>query len=538
MKIRKSLCVGLSLSVAAAVASLACNDDDNPSTGNPGEGGAAGSGGAADASTGGTSGSGGGGVGGHGGVAGSADAGDAGGETTDGGEGPDGSAATAMIRIVHAATGAPAVDLYVKGDVTPLATGLAYGKASSYVTVPAGNPEIEVRAMGASPTSTPLYTTSAVQMEAGKKYTAVASGNVASTATTDAFRVLPLEEAFAAAGAGKTRVRVVHAGWDAPTVGLDVNADAPAAPEVPSLARFADTGTDGLELDTTTGYLQLGVDVNAEKVTSFTLPTLPDGGDVFVVATGLLSKLARDPAGFALLVVMPNGDTTFVLQNPRVYGLMAVQDEPTLDVYTGPLEIIDSAAFGSMPAFQVRPESYTLDFYPGQAGAGTPRPSDPPLATANLPGLAAGQQYLAVGAGKIDAATSTFQLFVVPEAFDLADATKARLRVLHASDDAPTLDFGTVTVPGTLVSPPLFPNLAYGQVSAAAGASLPTGSPTLGAAATGTTATTAEFGLTTAAGERAFAVAVGEPGDATHPLQIVVIRTESTPWTKSIVPAD
>ena len=77
--------------------------------------------------------------------------------------------------------------------------------------------------------------------------TAVAVGLLGSMDADDTFRVLPLVEDFdAPARRRRPRVRIIHAGADAPAVALDVGNDASneSEAEVPASAfgRFADTG--------------------------------------------------------------------------------------------------------------------------------------------------------------------------------------------------------------------------------------------------------------------------------------------------------
>jgi hypothetical protein len=543
MSVRKSLCLGLSIAcVSTGWAVVGCSSSDKGGTSSP-EGGTSETGGSkgSGGSSSNSGGSAGRATGGRGGNAGStggapdASVGGAGGAPADGGADVD-AGPPGMVRVVHAAAGASSVDLYTKGSSTPIAKALAYGKSTDYLNLTPGAYELEVRTAGAAASSDPIYTTPVIDVVSGKKITAIAAGTVGSTDAKDSFRVLPLEESFTAATAGTTRVRVVHAAADAPTVGVDVNNDNPTAPEIATLDRFADTGAAGIELPSNNALVQIGVDAAGARVTAFTMPKLPDGEDVFVIAAGRLGKLARETDGFSLIAVMADSTTALIQQNPRVYGLLASTDAGAVDVYTGNIEVLDNVAFGSLNSFQVPPQAFTLDFFAGTAGL-NPRPSTPPLATAILPTLLAGQQYLAVGAGQLKTAPTTFQMFTVPEGFELADTTKARLRVLHASIGEPAVDVGTVTVAGTLVTPPLLAtNLTFGQVSPLGGVSSPVGDVRIGLAATGTTPTLAEFGVTTTNGERAFVVVAGDAANATYPLQLIVVDTSVSPWKKTLVP--
>jgi hypothetical protein len=458
----------------------------------------------------------------------------AGGSVPDGG-GDSGEVAPdeAGVRIVHASPGAPSVDIYAKGSTAPLAKNVAYGEATGYVTVSPGTFQFEVRQAGTAATSTPAFTTPNVTIGGGKRYTAVAAGNLGSSEPADRFRVLALEEGFGDAEAGKTRVRIVHAAYDAPSVGVDIGNDDASAPEIATLARFADSGAEGAEVDSGEA-LQIGVIVNANPLTAFTTPKLPDKKNVFLIATGLTSKFARDPLGLQGLAVMSDSTTVFIKQNPRIYAVHASPDAGPVDVFSGNTEVIDNTSFGKLSLVQVPPGAVTLDFFAGVAGK-SPRPAGDPAASGQTPALEAGNSYLAVAAGAVTA-PSTFSLITVAEGFDAASATQARLRAVHASADGPAVDIGTVATTGIL-STPVFTNAKYKDVTPVAGANVDVGSVTIGLAPTGTTTTSAEFDATLTASERGFVIVAGKyAGTNPNPLQLLVVNTTGVFWSISASP--
>lgn len=435
-------------------------------------------------------------------------------------------AKAAMLRVVHASADAPAVDLYVKGQSTPFAAALAYGAATPYVEVPEGPYEVEVRAAGAAADSAPVYTTPVIELAAGMAYSALAVGSLASTDETSMFRVLPLMDPMEPVSAGMARARIVHAGYDAPTVDLDVGNDDPSAPEVPGLARFA--VTDAVELPAGVAY-NVGIAVSGQRVTSFTTPPLTEGGDGFLIATGELARLSREEAGFSLLAVEADSSSGFIRQDPIVFAKHASPDAPAVDIYAGEAELVDNAAFGDMARLQVPPGSYTLDFFAGQAGA-TPRPAGDPAASAPTGALEAGAIYLAIATGELTASPSTFELLAFEEQFALDQSDQGLVRVVHASPDAPAVDIGPVTTPGT-IDAAVIAGLAYRSATDAAGLALPPGSYVLGVTAAGDTATLFEFDLTLAAGDRYFAVAAGDPASSgASSFRLFAIDTTEASW--------
>lgn len=426
----------------------------------------------------------------------------------------------AMLRVVHASPDAPLVDIYVDGGDTPVITALGYGAASDYLEVDPGTYSVEIRGHGADPTSTPAFTVDALDLAAGARVTAVAAGLLGSSDPEASFRVLPYVEDFADPGTGNAAVRIVHAAPDAPTVALDVGND--GAPEVTDFARFAETGAAGVALPAGTA-VRIGVWAGSPlaRAAVFTTPALPEGGELFVVATGLL---AADPQsnGFSLLAVAPDGAIGFIRQDPPavVHALHASPDAPAVDIDAGGSEVVSGLDFGQLSGeLAVLPGAWQLDF----RAAGT----QDVAASQTTPYLEPGQHYLAIATGFLGGDTPAFTLVPVAEEFT-GEATDALVRVVHASPDAPAVDVGPVT--GGAVAPVAdFRDLAFGDSSAAAGTVLPAGSLTIGVAATGTTTPVASFAVEITEGLRAFAVACGSldgPGESFR-LALVV---PGDPW--------
>jgi len=432
----------------------------------------------------------------------------------------------AAIRVVHASPDAPAVDVYAAGSTTALFTNVAYGEVTSYTEVTADTVKIELRPAGASPSTPAVYTSGALAIAEDAKVTAVAAGLISSTEPDDSFRLLPLMEGFADPGAN-VRVRIVHAGADAPAVAIDVAND--GAPEINDFARFEETGQAGVELPAGTP-IAIGIWAGAplSRVTAFTTPALPAGGELFVIATGLLSRLPRETTGFSLLAVGPSGSVGFIKQDPVLFALHASPDAPAVDI--GPsgtsTSLVSDLSFAEISSpVQVQPGTYSLDFRP----AGTTVVA----ASATTPALAAGERYLAVATGFLTPETgeAAFQLVPIADEFDLELVTPV-LRVAHESPDAPAVDVGTVS--GNVFTPLVpFTNLAFPGTSVATGTSVPAAALAIGIAPAGTTTPVATFNVTTAGGMRAIAVAAGaltsRAGQETF--RLMIVQTAVWPWT-------
>ena len=430
----------------------------------------------------------------------------------------------AELRVIHSSPDAPAVDIYAEGVATPLISGLGYGMTSDYLSLDPGTYNIQLRAAGSDPGSSPAFETGDVTIPEGAKITAIAAGLLSSMNADDEFRVLTFAEDFVDPGAGNAAVRIVHAGADAPTVALDVGND--GNPEVLNFDRFAETGAAGVALPANT-KLQIAIWAGSplERVTVFTTPELPDGAELFVVATGLLSKLPRETDGFSLLAVAPTGSIGFIKQNPVVFALHGSPDAPAVDIYAGSAMLVENLAFAELSgSVQVPPGSYDLDFK-ATGTAGT-------AATLMTPDLMPGERYLAIASGFLSG-TPTFRLLPFGDGFGNA-GSDALVRVVHSSPDAPAVDVGTVS--GNVVTPVGdFSGLSFEDASPAVGTALPVGTLPIGIAAASTTDPVATFDVTTVAGLKAYAVAAGSLAGTGESFRLVIVNATSFPWTAAEV---
>jgi hypothetical protein len=433
--------------------------------------------------------------------------------------GPD--AGSAMLRAVHASPDAPTVDVYAKGIAVPVISALAYGDASLYFPVPAGTYNIQLRAHPSTEADAVAFETGPIDLAANQKITAVASGFLASMDEADKFQILPLVEDFGEPQSAL--VRIVHAGPDAPSVDIDVGDD--GVVDYSDLARFADTGAAGIALPSGEA-LQVGIRVaGGDRVTAFTTPALPDGEEIFVIATGTLTSPARADDGFSLLAVASTGSLGFIKQNPVVYALHGSPDAPAVDIYAGQSLLVENIAFGELSGtVQVPPGTYTLDFFVTGTGTGSP------TASFDTPDLMAGGAYLAVAAGELapEDTEEDFTLLAFEELFDPTET--ARIRAIHASGDAPAVDIGTVAA--DTIDTVLFQNLAWGESSDDPGLEVPVGDLTIGVAATGNTTPVATFDITTTAELQTFAVAAGAlvPDGVEEAFRLILVVVSANPW--------
>jgi hypothetical protein len=101
---------------------------------------------------------------------------------------PEPTAEGAQVRVVHLSADAPAVDV-APGGGEPIVTDLEYPVATGYLTVPAGEYDLEVRPSGSMDVALDLPP---LELEAGVSYSAFAIGSLADGSLT----VLPAVDAM------------------------------------------------------------------------------------------------------------------------------------------------------------------------------------------------------------------------------------------------------------------------------------------------------------------------------------------------------
>lgn len=200
---------------------------------------------------------------------------------------------SAMVRIVHASPDAPAVDIWINGDVA--VESLAFGNATEYVSLPGGDYDVAVTPTGSGADAAVIEAT--LTLENGKAYTVAAVGQVAD------IEPLVLEDNLAAPADGMAHVRVVHASPDAPAVDVAVT-DGPVLIE--ELAFKADSGylpVDAMTYDLEVrpaGTEDVAIDIagfNAEAGTVYTVMAIGLASDGSLTVLPLVDATHADSTG-------------------------------------------------------------------------------------------------------------------------------------------------------------------------------------------------------------------------------------------------
>jgi LPXTG-motif cell wall-anchored protein len=207
----------------------------------------------------------------------------------------------ARVRVVHASPDAPAVDVWVNGEVA--FSNAPFKGITSYAELAAGSYQVQVSPTGATE---PIVIDATLDLAAGTDYTVVAVGQLAD------IEPLVLIDNNAAPAAGKAHVRFVHASPDAPAVDIAVT----GGPVLFSNVPFKGTG-DYLPVDA--GTYDLEARLAGTETVALSVPgvALEEGKVYTIFAMGLAGG---EPALTAVPSVDASYDTAMPATLPTTGG--------------------------------------------------------------------------------------------------------------------------------------------------------------------------------------------------------------------------
>ncbi|HLU35393.1 MAG TPA: DUF4397 domain-containing protein [Thermomicrobiales bacterium] len=345
----------------------------------------------------------------------------------------------ACVSIVHASPDAPLVEIYVDGEL--VLSGLGFGWWSEWVALPAGDHQVQVTASGSAPDTAVIDAT--LTLEAGMAYQVAATGFLEDITP----QVFPADVTELADDTA--RVRVVHTVPDAPAVDIAVTGGDVLVGnlEFPTASEYLEVPAGNYDLEvrvagTEDVVLPLpGVELEGGTVYDvYAIGTAADGEIFpFVIPSSIAgTSMAADDSMTACAVVLGIGAES----DSCVNILHASPDAPAVDIWVNGDVALSGVEFGAFSGWLALPAGeYRVQVTPAGQGA------DTAVIDATLT-LDEGMAYHVAATGTLSMINA--QVY----AADLAqtDQGNARVRVIHASPDAPAVDIavtgGDVLIPG------------------------------------------------------------------------------------------
>lgn len=376
----------------------------------------------------------------------------------------------ANVRVVHAASDAPMVNITANDSILNNLEGVDYQVASSRFEVETGMYDIGVT--GILPGENAEVLQADVTLEADMNYDIFAVGNV----SDDTLSLLTVTSMETSVDAGNAQVQIVHAASMAPTVDIYVTApDADITTEQPLVtAEFTDA-TDLIQVPA--GDYQIRITPAGETTVVYDSGTvnLADGADLLIAAT---NNVGTGDSPVTLLAA--DGDGSFKIWDAEAGAAIRVvhgiSDAPAVDVIANnEVVLVDGIQFPRTTDYvSVAAGDYLIDVVADSDN------SVVAIDDAELT-LEVGMSYTAI-ANNVLSAPELDVLVDMPRSV----ATEAKVRIVHASPSAGNVDI-YVTADGEIDAvDPAFADIAYetgdlvetGYVSLAEGDYVVTVTPT------------------------------------------------------------
>ncbi len=406
--------------------------------------------------------------------------------------GGGGGANPAKLRIVHASPDAPNVDAYYEGS--KILTDAPYRAATAFMDVEPG-----LRTLTINPTGSSTSVISTTQNFASDRYYTVLAVN-------DVANIEPLivEDNGAAPNPGQAKVRVVHAAPQAPTVDIYVTAPgADLSTASPTLAKVPFKAVSGVLQIPASDY-QIRVTPTGTKDPAYDSGSVPVAAGQDLVFVAVEQSMGLAPISLLVLTADPANPVLEIDdQRAQVRVMHASPDAPAVDVLVN-----DQVALANVP-FPVASDYLTVNagtynVKVNAAGTGAT------VIDAELM-LRGSMAYTAIATGFL----ADIQPLVLEDDPTPPAAGQSRLRVVHASPDAPNVD---VYANGTRVLSDVAFRAASGYLA------VPAGTYQVQVRVANSNVTVLDAPVALDAGKIYTAVAVGSaaPG-ATNPLALRVL---------------
>lgn len=351
--------------------------------------------------------------------------------------------ATPQVRVLHAVSDAPDVNVAINGNVSVPEAGF---RQAAILNPVIGTYSVSVDGILPGGTTTPVINSTDLTFEPGINYEIIASGTVA-----DGVSPIVLEDSGDRNDATSARLRVVHLSPEAQAAAggpVDVYLSL-ADDELPADPAFTFSfGEDVGPLEVSAGNYRVRITPENARHTivydSGSL-SLAAGSDLLVGAIDntLFGNVSQGSSPVNLLVV--NGDqTTEVFSADTGANIRAVHnssDAGAVDVYlnkepASSTPDVSGLEFGeTVPASATTGSYVSLDVGPNRVAI-TQSGSDTPVID-ETPDLVSGQLLTILAAG--EAGDGTIEALIFADD-NRRIATEAKLRVIHGAIEAPVVD--------------------------------------------------------------------------------------------------
>ncbi len=325
----------------------------------------------------------------------------------------------ARLRVVHASADAPKVDVYLAG--AKALSGVAYKDATGFLTVDAGKPEVIVTPEGAT---TPQVIKATLDLAANSYTTVVAVGSLAGGTVEP----LVISESATAPESGKFKLRAGHASPNVPAVDIYVTPPAAdLASATPAVANAAYKAvSDALQVQA--GDYRIRVTLAGTKTVAYDSGTVSLAAGMDLVALAVPDSTGNSPVS---LLVLTRDSATPKLELPDATAQLRVMhaspDAPAVDVLVNDAKTLSNVPF---PA-----DSGYLSLLAGNYNLKVNAANTTTTVINADATLTRGKSYSVFAVGLL---AGIEPLVLEDDRTTVAD--KARVRVIHASPDAPNVD--------------------------------------------------------------------------------------------------
>ncbi|OJF68305.1 hypothetical protein BK026_05615 [Alteromonas sp. V450] len=350
----------------------------------------------------------------------------------------------ANVRVIHAASDAPRVNITANDAILNNLENIDYQLASSRFEVETGSYDIGVT--GILPDDTAEVLQADVVLDADVNYDIFAVGNV----SDGSLALLTVTSSETAVESGNAQVQIVHAASMAPAVDIYVTEPGTElSSEQPLVTASFTDATDLLQV--TAGEYQIRITVAGETTVVYDSGTvsLDNGADLLIAAT---NNVGAGDSPVTLLVA--NGSESFKLWDTDagadIRVVHGISDAPAVDILANGELLVDGIQFPRATGYVNVPEGDYLIDVVADANNDIVAVNDAELT------LDIGMSYTAIANNTLDAAELDV-LVDIPRSI----ATEAQVRIIHASPSAGNVDI-YVTADGEIDNvEPVFTDIAY-----------------------------------------------------------------------------